>query len=71
MSELFNPIINGVQYYTYHRNPTRAEIKFGEGATHYRDFPLSECATGEKHPWGAPKLKKWFVAKDDGLRYYR
>lgn len=24
-----------------HREPTKGEIKFGHGATHYRDFPLS------------------------------
>ena len=28
---------------TYHRNPTAGEIKFGHGATHYREFPVEEC----------------------------
>ena len=67
----FDPIIGGVKHYTYHRKPTRAEIKFGEGATHYRDFPVDECDSGKKYPWGYPKIKRWLVAKDDGLRYYR
>lgn len=49
---------------TYHRNPTKWELKFGEGATHYRDFPLKECLKPDN------SLKKWLLA-DDGLRYYR
>lgn len=49
---------------TGHRNPTKYEIKFGYGAIHYREFPLSI--------WVKPdgSLKKWIKA-DDGLRYYR
>lgn len=50
---------------TYHRNPTPGEVRFGYGATHYRDFPKEECVKRDG------TLKKWFVAKDDGLRYYR
>ena len=69
-TSLFNPIINGVPHVTYHRNPTRAEIKFGEGATHYRDFPLEEVVNRKKNTVnGVLVLMKWFVA-DDGLRYY-
>lgn len=49
---------------TYHRSPTRSEIAFGYGATHYRDFELADCLNKE----GA--IKKWIKA-DDGLRYYR
>lgn len=71
----FDPIINGVQHVTYHRKPTSTEIKFGYGATHYRDIPIDEV-TKKKH--GAPfilgpvhVIKKWTVCKDDGLRYYR
>jgi len=56
--------INSDKLVEYHREPTKYEIKFGEGATHYRSFPMSECVK----PDG--RLKKWFVA-DDGLRYYR
>ena len=61
----FDPIIGGVQHVTYHREPTRAEIRFGEGATHYRDFPLEEVTK----PDG--KIKRWLFSKDDRLRYYR
>ncbi len=51
---------------TYHRSPTASEIRFGYGAIHYRDFTVDECVHKSTR-----KLKKWFVAKDDGLRYYR
>lgn len=47
----------------YHRNPTDAEIKFGEGATHYIDVPVKECMNDKGKP------KKWLVI--NGLRYYR
>lgn len=47
----------------YHRNPTDAEIKFGEGATHYIDVPVNECMNDKGRP------KKWLVI--NGLRYYR
>ncbi len=50
---------------TYHRPPTSGEIKFGYGATHYRDFERSQCSKDDG------TLKKWFTAPDDGLRYYR
>jgi hypothetical protein len=48
-----------------HRAPTKGEIRFGEGATHYRIFTYSEIGHNNK----TGKLKQWFVA-DDGLRYY-
>jgi hypothetical protein len=51
---------------TYHREPTAYEISFGYGATHYRDFPFWQCL----HP-NTGKIKKWLIASDDGLRYYR
>lgn len=49
---------------TAHRNPTKAEIRFGFGCVHYRDFSIDE--------WLKPdgSLRKWIKA-DDGLRYYR
>lgn len=47
-----------------HRQPTESEVKFGEGATHYRSFTAGEMGITKKGD-----LKKWFVA-DDGLRYY-
>jgi hypothetical protein len=45
------------------RNPTKGEIKFGEGAIHYRDFTTEEIGRNKQG-----KLKSWFKA-DDGLRY--
>jgi hypothetical protein len=49
---------------TYSRKPTAGEIKFGHGATHYRDFHISEC----RHP-KTGNAKKRLTAKDDGLVY--
>lgn len=50
----------GVQY---HRKPTKGEIKFGEGATHYKTFDSYLC---EKNG----RLKNWIICPVDGLRYY-
>lgn len=55
---------------TYHRKPTPSEIKFGYGATHYRDFPFDECVKGVSKS-GLPILKQRLKAKDDGLIYTR
>ena len=62
VAELQNAYNNKI--ITAHRKPTPSEIKWGYGATHYRDFPVSE--------WLKPNgtLKAWILA-DDGLRYYR
>lgn len=49
----------------YHRNPTYSEIKFGEGAIHYKDFDVNFCIGCDGN------LKKWLVCPIDGLRYYR
>jgi hypothetical protein len=38
----------------------------GYGATHYRSFSVAEIV----HP-GTRIPKRWFIAPDDGLRYYR
>lgn len=57
--------VNSDDTMTYHRNPTKYELKFGYGAIHYREFPISEVVK----PDG--RIKKWFVSPDDGLRYYR
>lgn len=48
---------------TAHRNPTKAEIRFGHGCFHYREFPIDL--------WLKPdgQLKKWISFR--GLRYYR
>ena len=48
-----------------HRNPTKGEIKWGSGATHYKDFDRSEWLKKDG------SLKKWIVCQLDGLRYYR
>lgn len=59
------PLRGDVQAVTYHRAPTPAEVRFGYGATHYRDFAPEECC----HP-GTRIAKRWILA-DDGLRYFR
>lgn len=60
------PVRDDVSECNYHRPPTKSEISFGHGATHYRTFSVVECC------WpGTRFLKRWFVAADDGLRYYR
>lgn len=60
------PLRPDVEQVTYHRPPTPAETRLGYGATHYRDFPVAEIV----HP-GTRIAKRWFIARDDGLRYYR
>lgn len=50
---------------TYHRNPTIGEIKFGEGAIHYKDFDRETCWNYKKD-----QPKKWLYCPFDGLRYY-
>lgn len=60
------PIRGDVTHVTYHRPPTAAEIRFGHGATHYREFPAEACCKPATRV-----LKRWFIAPDDGLRYYR
>jgi hypothetical protein len=60
------PVRPGIEVCAYHRPPTKGEIKFGYGATHYADFSIEECC----HP-GTRVLKRWFKSSYDGLRYYR
>jgi hypothetical protein len=50
---------------TFHRKPTQSEIRFGHGATHYRDFPIDDVKKKDG------KIKKRHKAKDDGLIYTR
>ena len=50
---------------TYYRNPTKSEITWGAGATHYKDFSFNEVVKPNGYP------KKWIVCPHDGLRYYR
>jgi hypothetical protein len=47
----------------YHRNPTASEIKFGHGATHYKDFKESECSKADG------TIKKRLKCPIDGLIY--
>lgn len=47
----------------YSRNPTKAEIADGYGATHYRSFPLRE-AIGN-----SGQIKKRLFAKDEAVWY--
>lgn len=49
----------------YHRKPTAGEIKFGYGATHYRDFTADEYLKKDG------TIKKRIKAKNDGLIYTR
>jgi hypothetical protein len=60
------PVRDDVTEMQYHRPPTPYEIRFGDGATHYRTFPVEDCC----HT-GTRIHKRWFKAADDGLRYYR
>jgi hypothetical protein len=58
-------VIHNTQAFELHRKPTKGEVKFGEGAIHYKEFrgDLVISAKGE--------LKKYIVDPEDGLRYYR
>lgn len=49
---------------TAHRKPTASEIKFGYGATHYRDFPLADFYDAKGN-----RIKARIKAPDDGLIY--
>lgn len=49
----------------YWRQPTDWEIRFGEGAIHWLTVNVDDV----RKPDGS--LKRWFVNKADGLRYYR
>jgi hypothetical protein len=60
------PVLDHVERLHYHREPTKAEIAFGHGATHYRTFAIAEAC----YP-GTRIARRWFKASDDGLRYYR
>ena len=62
-----DPIIDGKNYYTYHRKPTKSEIAFGYGAVHYLDITPERVVKKRVGPLVV--LKKWTIV--DGLRYYR
>jgi hypothetical protein len=57
--------LSGSDSLTAHRKPTPSEIRWGYGATHYKDFSRSL--------WTKPNgtIKQWIVCPHDGLRYYR
>lgn len=57
------PVRPDVVTITGHRPPTPWEIKFGEGATHYKDFAVELCV----HPDRSKKA--WIKCPVDGLRY--
>lgn len=60
------PVRDDVTEVEYHRSPTKSENLRGEGAVHYRTFPVEACCFP-----GTRILQRWFVASDDGMRYYR
>lgn len=57
--------IRGVQerLIEYHRKPTKREIKFGHGATHYKTFAESACKKKDG------TIKKRLKCPIDGLIY--
>ena len=50
----------------YQRKPTKGEIAFGYGATHYITLDVNDMRIRKADG----TLKKWFLNKADGLRYY-
>lgn len=50
---------------TYSRKPTESEIKFGHGATHYKDFKVKDCKKKDG------TIKKRLKCPIDGLTYTR
>ncbi len=59
-------VLNEKQY-EYHREPTPGEIKFGEGATHYKDFSFAQVYKRTDRL----DFKRWIKCPIDNLRYYR
>jgi len=64
---MFNPYKCGIGEIVYRRNPTAAEIRFGNGATHYRTFIKQETPEIFRKDG---TLKRRFKA-NDGLFYTR
>ncbi len=58
------PIKTDHKTLTFHRPPTQYEIRFGEGATHYKDFSSKDYLNKQG------QVKKWLKCSKDGLRYY-
>jgi len=65
MSTIWLPFRDDVTEVTGHRNPTKFEYTIGEGAIHYKTFPVELWM----YPTGKPK--KWIKCPQDKLRYYR
>ncbi len=57
-------ITNKTKHLEYWRNPTKEEIKFGHGATHYRDFEFTDCFDENGF------LKQHIRSTEDSLVYY-
>ena len=51
------------KYVDYRRDPTEYEIRFGEGAIHYRSFKLKDVINNKG------EIKKRLLSKDDNLWY--
>lgn len=49
--------------FEYHRNPTPFEIKFGFGATHYKDFTFAQVLKWTASWWGIKKRVKCPIDK--------
>lgn len=64
---MFNPYTCEAGEIVYRRNPTAAEIRFGNGATHYRTFIKNETPELFRKDG---TIKSRFKA-DDGLTYVR
>lgn len=57
--------VNKPQTIEYWRKPTKAEIKFGYGATHYRNFDFDMCFDENGY------LQQRIKATNDRLKYHR
>jgi hypothetical protein len=66
--KMYNPYKCDTGEIVYRRTPTMSEMRFGYGDTHYRTFIIAE--TPEMFHFDGTR-KRFFKAKDDGLRYYR
>ena len=53
------PVRDGVTVITYHRKPTMSEIKWGYGATHYRDFEVHEFMRNRYTSEFLSSFKSW------------
>jgi hypothetical protein len=68
LDHLIKHIYNQVTGHLYSRKPSKAEIKMGYGARHYKSFLQDVCR--KKKKFGHGDLKEWLICPEDGLRYY-